>query len=188
MKFIVITGGPGAGKTAALEMARRRFGDKVLILPEAATILFSGGFPREKSEEYRKASQRCIYFIQKELEYLAQVSAKTRIVLCDRGTVDGLAYWVGKAEDFWAEVGSNYEKEIAKYQMIIHLRTPSLDNGYNHQNPVRIETAIEARIIDEKIKLAWNKHPRVHEIDSETDFLRKVSKVMDLIALEIADV
>lgn len=187
MKFIVITGGPGAGKTAALEMAKLRFREKVSILPESATILFGGGFPRERSEAYRKSSQKCIYYIQKELEYLARISAKSPVILCDRGTVDGLAYWPDQPEDFWKEVGSTYELEIPKYKSVIHLRTPTLDHGYNHQNPVRIESAIEARIIDEKIKLAWSGHPEVHEIDSETDFVRKVAKVMDLIALEIAD-
>lgn len=187
MKFIVITGGPGAGKTAALELARRRFGDKVTILPEAATILFSGGFPRDKSEVIRKSSQKCIYYIQKELEHLARLTAKTNVVLCDRGTVDGLAYWPGEAQEFWTEVGTTLEQEMAKYKSVIHLMTPSVDGGYNHQNPVRIESALEARIIDEKIKLAWNNHPEVHIIESETDFVRKVAKVMDLIALEIAD-
>ena len=43
-KFIVITGGPGAGKTAALEMVKKSFCNHVVILPEAASILFSGGF------------------------------------------------------------------------------------------------------------------------------------------------
>lgn len=188
MKFIVITGGPGAGKTAALEMARIRFGDKITILPEAATILFSGGFPREKEINCMKSSQRCIYYIQKELESLARFSAKSKIVLCDRGTVDGLAYWPGDGEDFWKEVGSSLAAEFKKYKAVIHLQTPTQSNGYNHQNPARIENSLEARIIDQKIRLVWHDHPEVHLVESETDFVRKVEKVLNLIAIEIADV
>ena len=35
-KLIVLTGGPGAGKTAILEMAKKIIGEKSIILPEAA--------------------------------------------------------------------------------------------------------------------------------------------------------
>jgi hypothetical protein len=45
-KRVVLTGGPGAGKTAVLELARQYFCKHVLVLPEAAGILFGGGFPR----------------------------------------------------------------------------------------------------------------------------------------------
>ncbi|MDB4538236.1 AAA family ATPase [Akkermansiaceae bacterium] len=48
---IVITGGPGGGKTTAADFFRREIGEQVLIVPEAATILFSGGFPRDGNAE-----------------------------------------------------------------------------------------------------------------------------------------
>src|SRR5687768_10782133 len=37
---IVLTGGPGGGKTTAADLFRREIGDRVVIVPEAATILF----------------------------------------------------------------------------------------------------------------------------------------------------
>ncbi|NDI06057.1 MAG: hypothetical protein EBY58_07285 [Rhodobacteraceae bacterium] len=43
---IVLTGGPGGGKTTAADLFRRELGEKVVVVPEAATMLFSGGFPR----------------------------------------------------------------------------------------------------------------------------------------------
>lgn len=39
-------GGPGGGKTTAGDLLRREFGARVAFVPEAATLLFSGGFPR----------------------------------------------------------------------------------------------------------------------------------------------
>src|SRR5690242_15099817 len=45
-KRVVLTGGPGAGKTAVLELVRQSFCSHVHVLPEAAGILFTGGFPR----------------------------------------------------------------------------------------------------------------------------------------------
>ena len=186
MKKIVITGGPGAGKTAALEMARIRFGEQVSILPEAATILFRGGFPRESTVSAKEAAQRSIFHIQQELERMTAEVTKAELILCDRGTVDGLAYWPREPQEFWQEVGSTLEAEYLKYALVIHLRTPSLDHGYNHQNPFRVESAIEARIIDEKIALAWKGHPNVVTISSESDFVKKVTRVMDIIAKELA--
>lgn len=186
MKKIVITGGPGAGKTAALEMARIRFGEQVFVLPEAATILFHGGFPRKSTGPAKKASQRSIYHIQRELEAVAVAESKSSVILCDRGTVDSLAYWPGEPDEFWNDVGSSLDKEYSRYDLVIHLRTPTLDHGYNHQNPYRVESAIEAKIIDEKIALVWRNHPNVITIESEIDFVSKVTKVMEILAKEIS--
>ena len=43
---IAMTGGPGGGKTTAADLFRRELGEQVVIVPESATILFGGGFPR----------------------------------------------------------------------------------------------------------------------------------------------
>ena len=58
---MVITGGPGAGKTALLEVVRHHFCSHVAVLGESASILFGGGFPRRQSAPSRKAAQRAIY-------------------------------------------------------------------------------------------------------------------------------
>jgi predicted ATPase len=182
---VVITGGPGAGKTAVLELVQKTFCEHVAVLPEAASIIFGGGFPRHDSISGRRAAQRSIFYIQRELEQLAQDEKLSSIVLCDRGTIDGLAYWPGDETDFWKEVNSSKVKELARYQAVIHLRTPPSHNGYNHQNPLRTETAMEASVIDDKIAEAWKDHPRRFIVDSEQDFLIKVHKTLELIRNEI---
>ena len=87
---IVLTGGPGAGKTALLELIRQAFCSHVTVLPEAAGIVFGGGFPREDDDECRRAAQRAIFHVQRELEAVGD-SHSPAVVLCDRGTIDGLA-------------------------------------------------------------------------------------------------
>ena len=57
-RVVVLTGGPGAGKTAVLELIRRSFCEHIVVLPEAAGILFGGGFPRLTDGEGRRAVQR----------------------------------------------------------------------------------------------------------------------------------
>ena len=63
---IVLTGGPGAGKTAVLEMMRKTLCEHVKVVPEAASIVFGGGFPRTQPLEARRAAQRAIFFMQRE--------------------------------------------------------------------------------------------------------------------------
>jgi predicted ATPase len=180
---VVLTGGPGAGKTAVLEVLRRSMCSRVAVLPEAAGVVFGGGFPRGKLLEQRRAAQRAIYYVQRELEASALANGAA-IVMCDRGTVDGLAYWPG-AEDLWPAVGSSIDEELAHYHAVIHLRTPGLGAGYNHDNPLRIETADEAAAIDVKIAAAWARHPRRFEVPATTDFFAKVERAIAIVRDEL---
>ena len=50
IRRVAVTGGPAAGKTAILDVLRRHLDRRVVVLPESATTLFSGGFPRPKEE------------------------------------------------------------------------------------------------------------------------------------------
>lgn len=59
---VVLTGGPGAGKTAVLELIRQSFCEHVKVLPEAASVVFGGGFPREDDPECKRAAQRAIFY------------------------------------------------------------------------------------------------------------------------------
>ncbi len=43
---VVLTGGPSGGKTTLAATIQKEFSDQVLIVSEAASMLFSGGFPR----------------------------------------------------------------------------------------------------------------------------------------------
>src|SRR6185503_11682724 len=99
---VVLTGGPGAGKTALLELVRQSFCAHVRVLPEAAGIVFSGGFPRGDSVALRQAEQRAIFYVQRELEAVAD-AGDAAVVVCDRCTVDGGAYWLGPG-DLWSSV------------------------------------------------------------------------------------
>jgi hypothetical protein len=174
---IALTGGPGAGKTAVLEIVRWSMCDHVRVLPESAGIVFGGGFPRATSVEARRAAQRAIFHVQRELEALAAGDAHG-IALCDRGTIDGGAYWPGPS-DLWPAVGTTLEAELARYHAVIHLRTPRA--GYNHDNPLRVESAREASMIDERIAALWAGHPRRFEVPAEADFLTKMSKALQVL-------
>lgn len=180
---IALTGGPGAGKTAVLELLRRTACRHVHVLPEAAGIVFGGGFPRGHTLEQRRPAQRAIFYVQRELEATAG-AADAAIVLCDRGTIDGLAYWPGP-EDMWEPLGTSLDEQLARYHAVIHLRTPPIDAGYNHDNPLRVESAAEAAKIDAKIAAAWARHPRRFEVPATHDFLSKATRAIELVQAEL---
>lgn len=186
-RLVVLTGGPGAGKTAVLEVIRRNFCEHIAVLPESASILFGGGFPRRPERGAREAAQRAIARVQRELERMAVEEARAAVVLCDRGTVDGLAYWPGAEADFWSDLGTSRAAELARYAAVIHLRTPADGSGYDHSNPVRTESAREACEIDARIGKAWDGHPRRFFIESSAEFIGKVAAVISLVRAEVPE-
>ena len=88
---IVLTGGPGGGKTTAADLFRREMGEAVVIVPEAATMMFTGGFPRYPEHDAVRSAQLAIYHVQRNLEDIQATRYPDRILLCDRGTIDGAA-------------------------------------------------------------------------------------------------
>lgn len=187
-RLIALTGGPGAGKTAVIEVIRRHLDDTVQVVPEAASMVFTGGFPRRDDLEARKAAQNVIYHMQRQLERLAIHTPGPDVVLCDRGTVDAIAYWPDAPETFFAEVGSTHEAELARYHAVIHLQSPCEDTGYQREtNPHRKETASEARRIDDDILRAWSAHPRRHVIPASRSFLDKLTMALDALRTVLRD-
>lgn len=182
---VVLTGGPGAGKTAVLELIRLFFCEHVRTLPEAAGIVFGGGFPRSDRPPLRQAAQRAIYHVQRELESVADTD-NAAVVLCDRGTVDCAAYWIGGG-DLFSDVNTTPAAELARYYAVIHLRTPTSPEAYNRNNPLRLESIEEAAAIDEQIAAQWSAHPRRFVVESTEDFLHKAARALALLRHEVPE-
>jgi predicted ATPase len=106
----------------------------------------------------RQAAQRAIFHIQRELESVAD-SENAAVVLCDRGTVDCAAYWTGEG-DLFSDVGTTHTIELARYDTVIHLRTPTSSHAYSRDNPLRVESIDEAAAIDVRIAAEWSDHPQ----------------------------
>lgn len=183
-KLVVVTGGPGAGKTALLEVVQRDLCRHVVVLPEAASILWRGQFPRHPTISGRKAAQRAIVRIQLEMQRMTIEEGRAALIVCDRGTLDGLAYWPGTEREYFEDIGSTRPRELERYATVIHLRTPPLDHGYM-PSPVRIESAAEAALIDAQLDAAWAGHPRRFAIDSDDDFVAKLHCALDRVRAEV---
>jgi hypothetical protein len=46
--------------------------------------------------------------------FAVAASDRIAVVLCDRGTVDGAAYWPDGEAEFWAQLGTSRELELSR--------------------------------------------------------------------------
>lgn len=173
---IVITGGPGGGKTTALDLFQREFSHYVQIVPEAATLLFECGLKRETQADRVKLLQESIFKMQLNLEEIFFNMHQDSLLVCDRGTLDGLAYWPGDEESFFQKVGSTKEKELARYDAVIFFQTGAAHgNDMSSNNPYRFENSQLAMTLDERLKRVWENHPQFHYIPSNSSFMKKIN-------------
>lgn len=173
---IVLTGGPGGGKTTAADLFRREIGERVVLVPEAATLVFSGGFPRVHEPHAVHAAQRAIYHVQRNLEDVQAALYPDRVLLCDRGTVDGAAYWPGEPEGFFTDMGSSMNAELERYDAVIFFESAAVGGmGIEGGNPTRIESLQQAVDLDHKLRALWSLHPRFHLVPHNPSFFKKIS-------------
>lgn len=173
---VVLTGGPGGGKTTAADLFRREIGDRVIVVPEAATLLFSGGFPRLFDADSTRSSQCAIYHVQRNLEDIQSAQFPDRVLLCDRGTVDGGAYWHDGPDDFYEAVQSSHAAELARYDAVIFFETAAAGgHGFESENRFRTESQQEAVDLDRRLREQWQPHPRFTLIPHSVSFFRKMT-------------
>ncbi len=179
---IVLTGGPSAGKTTVAMSLIKHYSRELVLVPEAATILYRGGFPRNSHGLAQLCQQRAIFKVQKELEVLSKLESPEKVLICDRGTLDGLAYWQESEELFFSQNGSNREDELARYDIVVHLEVANLEDYNSDHSDVRVETHEEALKINAKIKKAWEGHPKRYIVRNNTSFVDKISSVHELVS------
>jgi predicted ATPase len=180
---IVLTGGPGGGKTTAADLFRREIGDRVVIVPEAANDSFSRWFPRSREPQASRFAQTAIFHVQRHLEDVQAALFPGRTLLCDRGTVDGAVYWPGQPHDYFNAVGTTLDTELARYDAVIFFETAarggiSIEGG----NPIRNESIGEAVKLDRKLRALWSRHPHFILVPHNPSFFKKIS--FGLAALE----
>jgi predicted ATPase len=164
---IALTGGPGAGKTTAADLFRREIGDDVIVVPEAATILFGGGFPRVSEEAAERSLQRAIFEVQHSLEDVQATRYPDRVLLCDRGSVDGAAYWPDGASEFFSMMNSSYEAELARYDVVLFFETSAVGGI--------------------RLRDLWSPHPRFHLVPHSSSFIRKITVGLSILESVVAE-
>jgi hypothetical protein len=143
-----------------------------LMVPEAAPLLFQAGLTaREKS------FQRAVVRLQIALEDACAIDAQPgHVLLCHRGALDALAYWLRngwKEEEFCDFVEEDRAELLRRYDAVIHMQTTAIgaESHYTRwPDAHRPETPEEAAETDRLCCVAWEGHPNrfvVGNLDSD---------------------
>ncbi len=190
MKRIVITGAPGSGKTVISKALIQRHADRYALVPEAATQIYTLLNTRwDKLDlEGRRNAQRQMYRLQLDQEARFAAAHPDKTLLLDRGTIDGAAYWPDGPDDFWRDVGSAHERELARYDAVILLDTAAALGLYDGDtsNFCRFEDAEAAIAAGNLLRQLYADHPRMTEVPAMINLEDKIAAVEAIIQREVA--
>ncbi|MDB5325513.1 MAG: hypothetical protein JWM57_1082 [Phycisphaerales bacterium] len=182
---IVLTGGPGAGKTVVTAALLPHFGDQLVLVPEAATAVYLKLDTRwdRLDEAGRRRVQTLMYQHQLEQEQRFAADYPNAVLLLDRGTIDGAAYWPDGEAAFWSAVGTRHADEIARYDAVLWLETAAALGIYDGaaSNEVRFEDAATAVESGRKLLRLWHDHPNLHHVGAFVSVEDKISAVVEVI-------
>ena len=198
LRRVVITGGPCGGKTLCSAAVKQAFGDHAILVPEASTLVMASGFSPpvpgagiSDLDAWRKSFQGAILSTQRHLEEtwerLARQAGK-RVMVCDRGFLDGAAYWPGGREAYLDHFDLMLAPTLARYDLVFHLESVAVKKPElygNANNHTRFEDAAGAKAVDERILEAWRGHPSHIHIPVEDTLERKAKALVEALIREI---
>jgi len=185
MSRIVLTGGPGSGKTVISKRIARDQPDRFILVPEAATQVYDALQTRwdRLDLEGRRVVQRKIYQLQIDQEDRTARANPGMVLLLDRGTIDGAAYWPEGPEDYWRDVGSSLESELKRYTAVIWMESAA---ALGHQfydgdssNACRFEDASSAVESGKLLLKLWGGHANLKHVGAFAEIDEKVAAVRE---------
>jgi predicted ATPase len=181
IRRIVLTGGPGAGKTVISQQIAQSTPDRYLLVPEAATQVYEQMRTRWDLLDLpgRRDVQRRIYQLQTEQESRLATLHPTKTLLLDRGTIDGAAYWPEGSTEYWRDLGTTLDLELARYDAVIWLQTGAVLGCYDGDasNACRFEAPEAAIASGQLLADLWGSHQRMFKIDAHANIQEKISTV-----------
>ena len=183
---IVLTGGPGAGKTVISDRIAAAYPDRFIKVPEAATQVYDHLNTRwdRLDVEGRRDVQRRIYHLQRRQEEEMALRHPDKTLLLDRGTIDGSAYWPEGPEDYWRDLGTTSAAELARYDAVVWLQTAATIPGLydaDASNPCRFEQGDAAIASGNLLRQLWGGHPRMVEVGAYARLDGKIAHVVEVL-------
>jgi predicted ATPase len=186
---LVLTGGPGAGKSVIARAVAAAHPDVFVLVPESATHVYTTLNVRWHQLDLtgRRDVQSQMYRHQLAQEAELQAAHPGRVLLLDRGTIDGAAYWPDGTDRFWPDVGTTHAAELARYDAVVWMQTGAALGLYDGDasNAVRFENPAEAVESGNTLMRLWGDHPRIHQVAAYPRFEDKLA-VVEQMLLELA--
>ena len=184
---VVLTGGPGAGKSSVSRRLAESSAGRIAFIPEAASTVYEQFATRWDllDPSQRRDMQRRIYRLQLDREAAPLPEGKSpTILLHDRGTVDGAAYWPDGPDDYWKDLATTYQAELDRYDAVLWLETAAILGIYEGgvTNPVRFETASQAVHIGHLVGQLWSVHPHFFRVSAYPTLDQKIEEVQTILA------
>jgi predicted ATPase len=175
-KRIVITGGPGSGKTQFFERLKLEAElSEFLFFEELARRIISD---QPHIRHHPDKFHREIYRRQIEREE----TAGARSLITDRGTVDAFAFH----PETMTDVGTTLEAEYRRYSLVVQLGSAAaLGEDYYVQDEIRQESVAEALVIESALRRVWSAHPGYQFLGASEHLEEKYSRFRDLIVANI---
>jgi len=192
MKRIVFTGGPSSGKTTIMEELKR-FYNKAIFVPESATLLLNGGYPKPQpySEEWHLLFEDSIFHLQKSIEDAASLKAThahADLVILDRGLLDVAAHLPNGMNQYCQRYEMTEEESLARYDVVIHLVSFAMFDPIKYQKIAEERwgkshfTSFDYAInIEQSSYDAWANHKNRFIVDGKGDIKKKTEEVIDII-------
>ena len=187
---IVLTGGPCAGKTTAMNAVKKHFtakGFRVLAVSETASDLICGGISPFNMDNvtFQYIVTSTMRFRESMMELAAQtVEEENVLIVCDRAQMDNVAYMT---DEQYCELQKRMNTNIVEmrdgYDAVFHLETAAKGDKKSYEanfadNAARYETVQEAIETDNKILKSWVGQPHLRVIRSDVDFDRKIELLL----------
>lgn len=191
VKRIVLTGGPGSGKTSVLEKINQVYsseGYKVIIVPETATELMNNGITFRDGSISLLDFQELVMRLQLAKEEVVDRSIELLgdekvIVVYDRGTIDNTAYINKKEfEEILARLNNvkTFADLMNKYDLVINL-VGREDFYTTDNNKARAENVSEALKLGDATLKCWLGHKKVKIVLPKDTIEEKTSEVLNTI-------
>lgn len=191
VKKIVLTGGPGSGKTSVLEHINKVYsgeGYKVVIVSETATELMNSGITFKDGTISLLDFQELVMRLQLAKEevvdrMIVQSNNEKVIVIYDRGTTDNSTY-INKDEFEEVLVRLNQVKSFAdlmnKYDLVINL-VGSKEFYTTENNKARSESASVALKLGDITLNSWLGHKNLKIVLPKEKIEEKINEVLNII-------
>ena len=180
MYKVVLTGGPSSGKSTICRQVKEYFDLKIQSCPEAAEMLFRGGFPRVENEIGLYERQYAIFHLQKALSQLApSLNPNAEVIIYDRGLLDGLCYWPGSWQNFADKMQIDIDQTRETYDLVIQLGVAHSDDYQNSAfRPEDQQTSLD---MEQKLIKIWEGHRNYHFVPYTVNWDDKLKSCLDLI-------